>query len=150
MPTWHAGTSAVRVRPVVRVTRVAFHRRGERCGRSTLLPVSVQRSSTKRAEADRPSAVDDARRAFTDMSERELSKPRSQMRWFDPFKARSVWVPPVVLVTLLIVVMTLVYFRSVVNPTGHLHGLPVAVVNQDAGPTSLDSTSILASRSPRA
>jgi YhgE/Pip-like protein len=29
--------------------------------------------------------------------------------------------------------MTLVYFGSVVNPTGHLHGLPVAVVNQDAG-----------------
>src|SRR5205823_3306440 len=25
--------------------------------------------------------------------------------------------------------MTLVYFGSVVNPTGHLHGLPVAVVN---------------------
>jgi YhgE/Pip-like protein len=39
----------------------------------------------------------------------------------------------VVLVTVLIVAMTLVYFGSVVNPTGHLHGLPVAVVNQDAG-----------------
>src|SRR5947209_19697524 len=38
-----------------------------------------------------------------------------------------------VLVTVLIVAMTLVYFGSVVNPTGHLHGLPVAVVNQDAG-----------------
>jgi YhgE/Pip-like protein len=31
------------------------------------------------------------------------------------------------------VVMTLVYFGSVVNPTGHLRGLPVAVVNQDTG-----------------
>jgi uncharacterized phage infection (PIP) family protein YhgE len=29
--------------------------------------------------------------------------------------------------------MTLVYFGSVVNPTGHLRGLPVGVVNQDAG-----------------
>jgi YhgE/Pip-like protein len=38
-----------------------------------------------------------------------------------------------VLVAVLIVAMTLVYFGSVVNPTGHLHGLPVAVVNQDAG-----------------
>jgi len=29
--------------------------------------------------------------------------------------------------------MTLVYFGSVVDPTGHLHRLPVAVVNEDAG-----------------
>jgi YhgE/Pip-like protein len=38
-----------------------------------------------------------------------------------------------VLVAVLVVAMTLVYFGSVVNPTGHLHGLPVALVNQDAG-----------------
>jgi YhgE/Pip-like protein len=67
------------------------------------------------------------------MTEPEPPKPRSPLRWPDPFKVRSVWVPPVVVVTVLIVVMTLVYFGSVVNPAGHLHGLPVAVVNQDAG-----------------
>jgi len=67
------------------------------------------------------------------MIEPEPLKTRSPLRWSDPFKVRSVWVPPLVLVTGLIVVMTLVYFGSVVNPTGHLHGLPVAVVNQDAG-----------------
>jgi YhgE/Pip-like protein len=44
-----------------------------------------------------------------------------------------VWIPPLAFVALLIVVMTLVYFGSVVNPTGHLRGLPVAVVDQDAG-----------------
>ena len=43
------------------------------------------------------------------------------------------WLPPVILVVALIVVMTLVYLGSVVNPTGHLHGLPVGVVDQDAG-----------------
>ena len=67
------------------------------------------------------------------MIEPEPSKTRSPLRWSDPLKVRSVWVPPVVLVAVLIVAMTLVYFGSVVNPTGHLHGLPVAVVNQDAG-----------------
>jgi YhgE/Pip-like protein len=67
------------------------------------------------------------------MTEPGPSKTRSQLRWSDPFKVRSVWIPPVVLVAVLIVAMTLVYFGSVVNPTGHLHGLPVAVVNQDAG-----------------
>src|SRR5438874_12511991 len=63
------------------------------------------------------------------MIDPEPSKTSSPLRWSDPFKVRSVWVPPVVLVTVLIVAMTLVYFGSVVNPTGHLHGLPVAVVN---------------------
>jgi len=67
------------------------------------------------------------------MIEPEPSETRSALRWSDPFKVRSVWVPPLVLVAVLIVAMTLVYFGSVVNPTGHLHGLPVAVVNQDAG-----------------
>ena len=63
------------------------------------------------------------------MIDPEPSKTSSPLRWSDPFKVRSVWVPPVVLVAVLIVAMTLVYFGSVVNPTGHLHGLPVAVVN---------------------
>ena len=67
------------------------------------------------------------------MTDPEPSNARSPLRWSDPFKVRSVWVPPLVLVTVLVAVMTLVYFGSVVNPTGHLHGLPVAVVNQDAG-----------------
>ena len=57
----------------------------------------------------------------------------SPWRWTDPFKVRSVWLPPLVLVAILIVVMTLVYFGSVVNPTGHLHGLPVSVVDRDTG-----------------
>jgi hypothetical protein len=38
-----------------------------------------------------------------------------------------------ILTAVLIVVMTLVYIGAVVNPTGHLHGLPVGVVDQDAG-----------------
>src|SRR6516225_1172754 len=67
------------------------------------------------------------------MIESDPPKTRSPLRWSDPFKVRSVWIPPVVLVTILIIAMTLVYFGSVVNPTGHLHGLPVGVVNEDAG-----------------
>jgi YhgE/Pip-like protein len=58
--------------------------------------------------------------------------PRQQTA-SDVFKARSVWLPPLILVALLIFVMTLVYLGSVVNPTGHLHGLPVAIVNEDVG-----------------
>ena len=64
---------------------------------------------------------------------REPPSAGSTWRWTDPFKVRAVWLPPVVLVVILIVVMTLVYFGSVVNPTGHLHGLPVSVVDRDTG-----------------
>lgn len=55
------------------------------------------------------------------------------MRWSDPLQVVSIWVPAAILVAILVLVMTLVYLGSVVNPTGYLHGLPVAVVNQDAG-----------------
>ena len=31
--------------------------------------------------------------------------------------------------------MTLVYLGSVIDPVGHLHGLPMGVVNEDEGST---------------
>lgn len=49
------------------------------------------------------------------------------------FQAPSIWLPPLLLVAALVFVMTLVYFGSVVDPAGHLHGLPVAIVDDDAG-----------------
>jgi YhgE/Pip-like protein len=52
------------------------------------------------------------------------------------FKAPSVWVPPLVVVAVLVFVMTLVYLGSVVDPAGHLHGLPVGIVNEDTGATA--------------
>jgi YhgE/Pip-like protein len=67
------------------------------------------------------------------MTEPERPPSRPRARWSDPFKVPAIWLPPAILVAILVVVMTLVYFGSVVNPTGHLHGLPVAVVNEDAG-----------------
>jgi YhgE/Pip-like protein len=51
------------------------------------------------------------------------------------FQAPSVWAPPLVLVAVLVFVMTLVYLGSVVDPAGHLDGLPVGIVNEDAGAT---------------
>jgi YhgE/Pip-like protein len=51
-------------------------------------------------------------------------------------RARPIWVAPIALSSIVIALMTLIYFGSIVNPSGHLHGLPVAVVNQDAGATA--------------
>jgi YhgE/Pip-like protein len=46
---------------------------------------------------------------------------------------RKTWIVPLVLASAFIAVMSAIYFGSIVNPTGHLHGLPVLVVNQDTG-----------------
>jgi uncharacterized phage infection (PIP) family protein YhgE len=66
--------------------------------------------------------------------------PLPETRASRVLRAPSAWVPPLVFVALLVLVMTLVYFGSVVNPTGHLHGLPVAVVNGDAARPSVAGT----------
>ncbi len=43
------------------------------------------------------------------------------------------WILPLVLGSVVVVLITAFYVGSVVDPLGHLHGLPVAVVNQDRG-----------------
>jgi len=48
---------------------------------------------------------------------------------------RSIWIAPLVISAILIAVITVIYIGSVVNPSGHLHGLPVMIVNRDAGAT---------------
>jgi YhgE/Pip-like protein len=50
-------------------------------------------------------------------------------------KAR-IWAFPALVGSLMIVLMTIIYFGSIVDPTAHLHGLPVWVVNQDKGATT--------------
>jgi YhgE/Pip-like protein len=46
-------------------------------------------------------------------------------------KVRAVWIFPLILGSVVVVLITAFYIGSVVDPLGHLHGLPVAVVNQD-------------------
>ncbi len=50
-------------------------------------------------------------------------------------RARSVWIAPIALAAVLVFFMALFYIGAVVNPAGHLSGLPVALVNQDRGGT---------------
>jgi uncharacterized phage infection (PIP) family protein YhgE len=48
---------------------------------------------------------------------------------------RTVWLAPIALAAVLLFFMTLFYIGAIVNPTGHLSGLPVALVNEDSGGT---------------
>ncbi len=48
-------------------------------------------------------------------------------------RVRKIWLIPVTIATVFVALMSVIYMGSVVNPSGHLHGLPVLVVNEDTG-----------------
>lgn len=48
-------------------------------------------------------------------------------------RVRKIWLLPVAIAAVFVALMSAIYFGSVVNPTGHMHGLPVMVVNEDTG-----------------
>ena len=58
---------------------------------------------------------------------------RGPVRASDLLKVRGVWISPLIVGSIVVVLITVFYIGSAVNPLGHLHGLPVAVVNQDRG-----------------
>lgn len=47
----------------------------------------------------------------------------------------KIWITPLILASVVVFLMTLIYFGSVVDPVSHLSGLPVLIVNQDRGVT---------------
>jgi YhgE/Pip-like protein len=50
-------------------------------------------------------------------------------------RARTLWLAPIAVTAILMFFMTLFYIGAIVNPAGHLSGLPVALVNEDSGAT---------------
>jgi YhgE/Pip-like protein len=54
-------------------------------------------------------------------------------------RVRAVWLVPIVLAAVLVFFMTLFYIGAIVNPSGHVSGLPVALVNEDHGATAQGS-----------
>ena len=52
-------------------------------------------------------------------------------------RIRAIWVMPLAVSGVLVFLMSLFYVGSVVNPLGHLSGLPVGLVDQDQGATVL-------------
>jgi YhgE/Pip-like protein len=48
-------------------------------------------------------------------------------------KARGIWTIPVMVGSVMLVLITVFYIGSVVDPVAHLRGLPVSIVNEDSG-----------------
>ncbi len=61
----------------------------------------------------------------------------TSMRASQLLRARAIWITPLAVTAVLIFLITLFYIGSLVNPVGHLSGLPVALSNQDQGATVL-------------
>jgi YhgE/Pip-like protein len=49
--------------------------------------------------------------------------------------SRGLWLFPLIVGPIMLILITVFYMGSVADPIGHLHGLPVAVVNSDRGTT---------------
>ncbi len=56
-----------------------------------------------------------------------------RMRAVDLLRQRPVWAAPIVIGAILIGLMTALYIGSAVDPIDHMHGLPVSLVENDAG-----------------
>lgn len=71
-----------------------------------------------------------------DSAERESGADgggRPPLRASALLRVRAVWIIPIGLAAVIVFFMVLFYIGSVVNPTGHLSGLPVLLVNEDRG-----------------
>lgn len=68
--------------------------------------------------------------------DRSAQPVTGQMRASKLLRVRAVWITPLILASLVVFLMTLIYFGSVVDPASHLGGLPVLIVNQDGGATA--------------
>jgi YhgE/Pip-like protein len=61
------------------------------------------------------------------------SPPPARARALNLLKAPGLWAAPVLTASVLLFLISIIYLGSIVNPTSHLHHLPVALVDQDRG-----------------
>jgi hypothetical protein len=82
------------------------------------------------ARSLRDTRIFDLARGLSTMT---MATPSLQVRASQVLRNKKIWIAPILLAAVFAAVMATVYFGSVVNPTGHLHGVPVMIVDQDAG-----------------
>jgi YhgE/Pip-like protein len=77
--------------------------------------------------------TDNAPPASQETPAEQAEPTRPEVRARHILRVRKVWILPLVLSAVLIALVTTIYIGSVIDPTAHLHGLPVRIVDQDAG-----------------
>lgn len=69
------------------------------------------------------------------MIEPSTSSPTLYVQAKQVLRARKIWIVPILTASVFAALMAAAYFGSVINPTGHMRGLPVMIVEQDSGAT---------------
>jgi YhgE/Pip-like protein len=77
--------------------------------------------------------IDDARPTEQQAVPSSGKPPEGEVRARTLLGIPKVWVLPLAIPAIMIALVTTIYIGSVINPTGHLRGLPVLIVNEDAG-----------------
>jgi YhgE/Pip-like protein len=67
------------------------------------------------------------------MSTSSTENPGRGVHATEVLRAGRIWIGPVLVAAVFAGLVAAVYIGSTVNPTGHLHGLPVMIVDQDSG-----------------
>src|SRR5271154_1492738 len=93
-------------------------------------PVHVPRIVWEGAFVSRPGAEVNGKRSA-------VGNVVPRVRASQLLRARGIWITSLASASVLIFLITLFYMESLVNPEGHLSGLPVALVNEDQGATVL-------------
>ncbi|HEY5332932.1 MAG TPA: DUF3533 domain-containing protein [Solirubrobacterales bacterium] len=65
-----------------------------------------------------------------------------RLRAIELLRRRTVWAAPIVIGVILIGLMTTLYLGSAVDPVDHMHGLPVSLVQRDAGSSAGKGTDL--------
>lgn len=66
----------------------------------------------------------------------------NRLRARELLRQKSVWVAPIAIGVVLIGLMTALYLGSAVDPIDHLEGLPVSLVQRDAGGSRADGDEV--------
>lgn len=77
--------------------------------------------------------IDDARPTDQQAVPSSGKPPEREVRALTVLGVPKVWILPLAIPAIMIALVTTIYIGSVINPTAHLRGLPVLIVNEDAG-----------------
>lgn len=70
-----------------------------------------------------------------ELDDAEAGAATRSLRTSQVLRLRVIWLTPLIMASILVFLMALFYVGSVVNPVGHLSGLPVALADEDHGAT---------------
>src|SRR5580698_3692619 len=118
--------------PARRSSSTSPQRRARTATVSRSVWVCVTHASSTGSRATSARGIDDMSAHHTP-SPTASREPNRRVHPSELLRARKLWIAPLLIASAFIALISVIYIGSVVNPIGHLHGLPVMLVNEDQG-----------------